>query len=1309
MPSDTFYNLKRLHRLFAVSAAALLATTLWMLAVDHRREWKEHQRTFRDRIEPWTTEAALRQQSGEEFIEREAELQAALDAERQRPLDSDRLERFRAEIERDAQQRGVPPPDFSRCENAEGRSAKLAVLRQLAAEAERRRELAERRLRFARAEWDQARSRFEAGVAQKIPLDQLEVRRAEVQRLNDEVARCSAAVDRAALHHRNLANLLCELTAGEEAALRALSEHRAEVERLERALLDGRSTAARRALRLPLIDALARPLAIEQIWLPELTISYNVRDVARFDRCITCHQAMDKVFPGEDRPAYFPESTFTADLPTPTAAPPADATLAGVYGFSLVPHGMLGDGPAIGYVRPRSPAARAGLYAGDAIEAIDESPVADIESIQQRLLARDAWGRPARLSIARGVPHPYRTHPRLDLYVGPQSPHPMSEFGCTVCHDGQGSATEFKYASHAPNCVDQRQRWTAAHGWFENPDWAPAMRPARFAESNCLKCHHQVPELEASDRYPQGTAAKLVEGYHLVRQNGCFGCHEIKGLADDGTSFGPDMRLEPSGATNNGPPGTLRKAGPSLRHVGDKLSRGFLARHVGNPAEQRPESRMPRLFGLTEQLDGPTLQQTERLEAVELAAVAEFLLSQSRPLEAAASPTAAAPSVEEGKKAFQRVGCLACHSHADFPTEKATDGWRATVGPDLSRLGAKLNGGGGAKWLVSWLRDPARHSPRTPMPNMLLTVQPVEAKAGQKPPPPRDPAADIAAYLLADPAGAYPPPSYAADDLDALALEHLGRLVPKPLAEQYLHDGVSEKTADLPADLEELRGPATAEKKLRFVGRRTVRKRGCYGCHDIAGFEQAPLIGPALTGWGRKQESLLAFEQVVPFLDTERGSAAGEPDLDFYRTALRDGRREGYLWQKLRAPRSFDYRKAENKAFNEQLLMGRFSFSARQREAIATFILGLVNEPPKGKYVYRPGPRQAAIIAGRKVLDEYGCATCHVLGLERWRVQFEPDRVPALPGTVEYASLQPRPSPAAVAASARPDRRGLLVAELAGAPQRNARGELEESEDEDGNPVHAFQLWEPAALGGKVWPVGGAGVLVSPAQLGSKRPAWGGELARLLYPVVLREAQQAGATAGAMEAWGWVPPALVHEGRRVQPAWLYDYLLEPYPIRPAAVLRMPQFSLSPDEARRLTDYFAATAGVEFPYASAPAARMARLEALSREPAKRFEKALGIVTDRTTYCAKCHLIGDHGPGGTTKTVLAPNLERVGRRIRPEYLRQWLANPRSVLPYTAMPVNFPPGPDGKPPPELDAVLELLVNYEAWLRAAAPAGRL
>ena len=56
-----------------------------------------------------------------------------------------------------------------------------------------------------------------------------------------------------------------------------------------------------------------------------------------------------------------------------------------------------------------------------------------------------------------------------------------------------------------------------------------------------------------------------------------------------------------------------------------------------------------------------------------------------------------------------------------------------------------------------------------------------------------------------------------------------------------------------------------------------------------------------------------------------------------------------------------------------------------------------------------------------------------------------------------------------------------------------------------------------------------------------------------------------------------------------------------------------------------------------------------------------------------YCVKCHLVGDYEPEGDDRAK-APDLSVVGQRLRPEYVRRWIANPVQILPYTPMPVNI-----------------------------------
>ena len=550
-------------------------------------------------------------------------------------------------------------------------------------------------------------------------------------------------------------------------------------------------------------------------------------------------------------------------------------------------------------------------------------------------------------------------------------------------------------------------------------------------------------------------------------------------------------------------------------------------------------------------------------------------------------------------------------------------------------------------------------------------------------------AADIGAYLL-DATGDYQP-----DPLPKLIEADLNEL-------GVLHRAKQVGGEELPP-----LGEMTCEEKLQYVGRRTIGKRGCFGCHDIRGFENAQPIGPALSDWGRKRESLLAFGQVHGLLDKEPESE----DDGFFREALLAHRREGFLWQKLRAPRSFNYRATEGIGYNERLTMGRFTLDEQQREAVMTFVLGLVADPPTEKYVYQPDRTTRAIIEGRKVLDKYACAECHTLEMQRWTLQLDPDEFEPPPQSEDHDFLRPDVSPEAIDASLETDARGLVRAEVVGMPQIDQEGQLaiaDEDVDEQDNDIfqYAFSLWEPAAVAGTACGVGGADLLVWDYEITKKRPALGGRFARLLYPTVLADARETGSQAAGAEARGWVPPSLVGEGAKVRPAWLHDYLLNPRLIRPACVPRMPRYNMSPDEAAKLVDYFAATAGVDFPYTTEPTLLVG---GPVPQRMRGFERAMKMMVDRQTYCAKCHLIGDFSPGGEVRTVLAPDLAQVSDRIRPEYVRRWLANPKSVLPYTGMPVNFPADGRSVDPErfpgnsrgQLDAMADFLLNYDWFMR--------
>ncbi len=1025
------------------------------------------------------------------------------------------------------------------------------------------------------------------------------------------------------------------------------------------------------------------------------------------------------------------------------------------------------------------------------------------------------------MTVRRGLPSPYHSHPRLDLYLGSFSPHKLSEFGCTVCHEGQGSATAFKWASHSPNDPSTRQRWRDEYGWFDNPHWAFPMHEKRFVESACLKCHHDVTELEISERFSEPLAPKVVHGYNLIRKNGCYGCHEINGYDGSGNRVGPDMRVEPNyssaaaqlkGASGTGygnlspeqqawvdqliadpdradvrrklydllvedarraaragpdttltaaeqgsaadvssprlspyvhrellpllkdqeQPGTLRKVGPSLRHVSHKLTSQSLVQWIARPSRYRPSTRMPQVFGLWNHLADPHDRRDQgnaseprpeqNLERVEVASMVQFLLEYSQPfsyLEPAAEVTPVTTEAdlqqqrERGKITFQQGGCLACHSHVEFPEmESYREQDHLLQGPDLSDLSARFAAEvnpRGPQWLYSWIKDPMRYHPRTLMPDSLLDPVPQRDEAGLVVRV-NDPAADMAAFLLSVPAGNVP-----MDAEQDLALTDSERLALTGLAREYLRDAVFEKTADqfleqgIPehrkaefqdaeSELivsEEESGRLTEErlthKRMLYVGRKSIAKYGCYACHDIPGFEAAKPIGPGLSDWGRVEPSKLAFEHVVQYVAQHDGDlslrphgteprdqiadeAPSTPSLSrpenpvsdqtpgFYRQQLSAGSRIGFIYQKLSEPRSFDYRKTEVKKYNERLRMPQFSFTSDQREAIITFVLGLVSDPPRPTYVFQPDERREKLSEGWRVLAKYNCGGCHILDPEKWELAFQPDDFGRQNAATTYPLLAESFSQEQLAASRAVDRRELRRATIEGMPSISDDGQprildeeefpLEEEEEEDFDPSrlqYSFDLWKPAALDGYTYQVGEVPLVISAEQLARRRATVGGALAKYLLPLVVRREREVSPDAKGSEAWGWLPPPLVGEGRRVQPEWFHNYLLQPQRIRPAVVLKMPRFNLSSSESRILADYFAVKDRAPFPYEldrqrraeylamadEGYAAKLASLNDDGSEEANRtlagrhLTDAMKIVTD-ANYCIKCHIVGDFDP-------------------------------------------------------------------------------
>jgi cytochrome c551/c552 len=1455
---QTWRNLKLLHVVFAATAVALLLATVFMLTGDHNRPWKEYAREFRD-LETWTAQARIDEQGSKAYETRRDELAAALGEARRADLDGELAKAFIAEVrtvpaDAQAADRAELDIDQLRTQQDPGerlvlRGDLMARLRDIVKRTKFREDNLAGALKLRRAELDKNRADYELAVSSEAPADRQAALLVLADTKRQEVTDANLAFQEANTHRKTLDALLARITRPEDEASKAVADHRGKLAQLQKTLTQREPNAGKSLLELPVLEAFNSPIKVDQIWLPQLTLNNNFRDVARFDRCTTCHRGMDKTMPGgASEPGYPQAETIQLTLATPATKPEASAgdgndQLDAAYGLRLSARGLFeADDPTISVVVPESAAAIAGLQAGDVIEAVDGGKTLARKMAVASLLDTPAWGKPLTLTVRRGVPQPYSTHPRLDLFVSDSSPHPMKNFGCTICHQGQGSATSFKWASHTPNSPKQAHEWHDEHGWFNNHHWILPMLPQRFEESSCLKCHHQVVDLEPSEKFPEPPAPKLVEGYHLIRQYGCYGCHEINGWAGPDKRLGPDMRVEPTyhevaealaadpgvkelGDTfarwmadvRSGPdshesrtrlrdaldrdaaagadaklsarshqlatvlkdpetPGTFPKVGPSLRHVASKVGFDWLYAWLRNPQEFRPSTKMPRFFGLWSHLEGKQLEESQRYEPLEIRSMVHYLTESSAPFDYVKpfDGITAAADAARGRKVVQLRGCLACHQHDDFP--EAT----STHGPNLSRIGSKAASlPQGKQWLYSWLREPSRYHPKTIMPNVLL--EPVTLADGTV----SDPAADATEYLMGSGrdwkpaadwkvetlAGEASFPMAAAGSLsaeerkalDELALMYLKERFTVARAEQVLAAGVGAANA-IQGDERILVGLDGADRDrqlLTYVGKKTINKLACYACHDIPGFEDGKPAGAALADWGRKDPSRIAFEQVSHFVTHQLAGGHGphaagghghhdsdatakpaddglapdlayrdthdeahvdpeslDPDTGYFLQKLLGHEREGFLWQKLRAPRSYDYKKAENKTYNERYRMPQFPFDVAQREAVMTFVLGLVAEPPAPQYVHNPAPREQARLDGLVVAEQYNCGGCHQLRMDRWDIRYKPESLGEPPAFADYPFLSPHFTPDQVAASLATDRQGRRKAMLVGAPTLDPETGKPQLVDEDGVPIEEgdtesvvhrpFALWQDTLVDGAPRIVGGQNLLVPDDALASGRhyPGWGGDLARLLYPVVIADEKQINPNVKPDDAWGWLPPPLVGEGKKVQSAWLHKFLLNPHPIRPPAVLRMPRFHFNSAQAAALVNYFAAVDGAEYPYVYDPRLDEASVVAAEQSHPGHLDGALKIVTNNN-YCVKCHLVGDYTPPGSVK-ALAPQLQRVHERLRPDYVHGWIANPKRFLPYTGMPVNIPYNQPvsqdlyrGTSEQQVDALTDLLMHFDAFAK--------
>jgi mono/diheme cytochrome c family protein len=187
---------------------------------------------------------------------------------------------------------------------------------------------------------------------------------------------------------------------------------------------------------------------------------------------------------------------------------------------------------------------------------------------------------------------PFRPHPAI--------PHRLDQFGCTMCHRGQGAAT------------------TVAEAHNSTLAWEQPILPAKYIESSCGECH----------RAPLPGAPQLNQGRHLLSHYGCVHCHTVK--LPDGEILKP----------TDDP--------PSLEHIADKTTRQWIYAWLKDPQAYASTTTMPNF----------------KLSDDDARDVSAFLIANSAPLPGDTTTLSAKASTDPaaGATLYGESFCSSCHA-----------------------------------------------------------------------------------------------------------------------------------------------------------------------------------------------------------------------------------------------------------------------------------------------------------------------------------------------------------------------------------------------------------------------------------------------------------------------------------------------------------------------------------------------------------------------------------------------------------------------------------------------------------------------
>lgn len=588
------------------------------------------------------------------------------------------------------------------------------------------------------------------------------------------------------------------------------------------------------------------------------------------------------------------------------------------------------------------------------------------------------------------------------------------------------------------------------------------------------------------------------------------------------------------------------------------------------------------------------------------------------------------PTFTEGRRLFRKLNCTGCHILDGYA-------WDRNTGPGLDNITAKVT----PEWILTWIRFPRGWRAKTRMPN--LWPKPLDP-ASKRPIPEgspeyakwkasmREETVDIASYLV----------------------ERSENPSSRPGASAAVYPGDAQALRSVVQGYADVSG-ATAEK-----GKVIFESYGCQGCHAASDTDvpepwksRERDIVPTLANMGNKTNAdWIAFWVENP---SRYWHGTKMPNLRLTRLeAASVGKYVASLTSKPLAPAEVD--KSD---------VALVSTAAKRNERVPCSNAG--------------GQVMSRVECGEKLIGYYGCFGCHTIsGFEN-----------SAPIAPELGGFAKKDISTLDFGYAIPDHHLQTTETFAtlklDSPRIYRRDRIElKMADFDLSPreIRALVTFLKGLTSGKA----------RSAYLPAQHPEYAAPLAgrqiiedyncRACHVIedrgadinAFRTAQLSGDTQARA-------PFLNGEGMRVQPEWLFSFLREPGKngIRPwlhpewaypdgvpddKLALRMPTFNFNEEQVTAVVRYFASWDRQEYPY------EVAQANELSEEQRKYV--LTNMLSTEAANCLSCHFQGEFPVerGQSELTKMAPNLNNVARRLRPEWAKAWLLRPQNWLPYTKM---------------------------------------